>query len=133
MPPCGLVRICCLGFKQRLHEQEFSTLILSLAAWFIGTVPERSDVLPPVNISLLDTAFTSAAIERGVILLGSRPLTNLSEVIALAEGKEQDPADNSLFFEPGRLLYHSIEFCNLVHVCTISPGIPSIVIRECLQ
>ncbi len=55
----------------------------------------------------------------------------MSELIALAEGKEEDPANNQLYFEPGRLLYHSIEFCNSVHVCTVAVGTPSIVIREC--
>lgn len=91
------------------------------------------DILPPVNISLANTNVFTATVERGEIFQGSRLFTNVSEVIALEEGKEQDPADNLFFFEPGRLLYHSIEFCNLVHVCTVSMGTPSIVIRELIM
>lgn len=70
-----------------------------------------------------------ATIDRGVVFQSSRVLGNVSEFIALAEGKEEDPADNRFFLEPGRLLYHSIEFCNFVHVCTVTTGTPSIVIR----
>ena len=88
------------------------------------------DILPPVNISLANTEVFTAAIDSGIILLGDTPFTNVSEVIALEEGKVQDPADNLFFFEPGRLVYHSVEFCNLVHVCTVSMGTPSIVIRK---
>ncbi len=57
-------------------------------------------------------------------------LTEVSEVIALYEGKEVDPLDNNLFLQPGSFLYQSIEFCNFVHVCTVSMGNPSIVIRR---
>ena len=83
-----------------------------------------------MRISLQDpTLAPRARIEGGVVYHGNVILANVSEAIALVEGKEEDEGDNLFFFEPGRLLYHSIEFCNFVHVCTVTMGIPSIVIR----
>ena len=75
----------------------------------------------------------SAIVEDGVLYLNGAPFANVSEIIALAEGKEEDPSDNSFFFEPGRQLYNSLEFCNFVHRCSIVETLPSIVIRTLLQ
>ena len=104
-------------------------MFICFAAWFIGSTSGQRDILPPVEISLQGLDSMTATLERGVLYRGTQVLTNVSEVIALAEGKEEDPADNLFFLEPGRLLYHSIEFCNFVHVCTVAMGTPSIVIR----
>ena len=93
-------------------------------------MPGAADILPPVEISLFQLNNPSATIDRGVLYRGNQVLRNVSEIIALAEGKEENPEDNYFFFEPGRLLYHSIEFCNFVHVCTIGAGTPGIVISE---
>ena len=101
-----------------------------LAAWFIGSLASESDILPPVEISLLSLGASTATIERGVITRGSLVLANVSEIIALADGKEEESSDNEFYFEPGRLLYHSIEFCNNVHVCYVAMGTPSIVISK---
>ena len=112
--------------------------LVSCAVWSIDSTPRLgdiqspADILPPVEISLTNSRVAMATVDRGVLFHGTRILANVSEVIALAEGKEEDPADNDFFFEPGRLLYHFIEFCNSVHVCTVVTGTPSIVIRRFL-
>lgn len=73
----------------------------------------------------------SATIDSGVLYLDANAFANVSEIIALADGKEEDLADNLFFFEPGRLLYNSLEFCNFVHRCAIIRTTPSILIRKC--
>lgn len=75
----------------------------------------------------------SAIIDSGVLYLDVNAFANLSEIIALADGKEEDPSDNLFFFEPGRLLYNSLEFCNFVHRCAIIGTSPNILIRKCLD
>ena len=69
-------------------------------------------------------------ISNGVLLLDGQPFASISEVVAVAQGKEVDPRDNEFYFEPGRLFYQSLEFCNLVHRCTIVDTRPSVLISE---
>ena len=57
------------------------------------------------------------------------PLANLSDIIALADGVSSEVV-RGLSFEPGRLLYHQLEFCSLAHTCVESDSLNSIVIRE---
>lgn len=75
----------------------------------------------------------SATIESGVLYLDQSAFANISEIIALADAKEEDPLDNLFFFEPGRLIYHSLEFCNFVHRCAVIRTSPSILIRKFKQ
>ena len=109
-----------------------NNIVFCFAVWFIGSEAGGNDVLPPVRINLLAYDVATATVDRGVVFQGERILANVSEVVALAASREEDAADSQLFFEPGRLLYHSIEFCNFVHRCTIAAGTPSIVIRTCV-
>ena len=56
-------------------------------------------------------------------------LGNISDIIALADGT--DPASvEGLNFEPGRLLYHQLEFCSLAHTCAVSDPRVAMIIRE---
>ena len=64
-----------------------------------------------------------------MLLVGTTPLANLSDIIALADGVSSE-AVRGLSFEPGRLLYHQLEFCSLAHTCVESDSLNSIVIRE---
>lgn len=96
--------------------------------WLIGSEPRRDDILPTTKVSFNDSQ--SATVDAGVLYLDSIAFANLSEIIALDDGKEEDPGDNQYFFEPGRLLYNSLRFCNFVHRCALVGTRPSILIRK---
>lgn len=96
--------------------------------WRIGSVRREDDILPNTEVSFNNSQ--SAAVQDGVLLLNGFAFANISETIALAEGKEEDPNDNFFFFEPGRTIFHSLEFCNFVHRCTLVETPPSILIRK---
>ena len=64
-----------------------------------------------------------------MLLVETTPLANLSDIISLADGVSSE-AVRGLSFEPGRLLYHQLEFCSLAHTCVESDSLNSIVIRE---
>ena len=66
----------------------------------------------------------------GILYLDNVAFANISEILALAEGRGEDPADSSFYFEPGRLFYHSLEFCNFVHRCVVTETNPNILIRK---
>ena len=104
----------------------------TLTVWYISSEPQsaQGDVLPRTQVSFAGSQ--SAAVDNGVIFLNGAPFANVSESIALAEAKGEDPADNELFFEPGRLLFNSLELCNFVHRCTIVRTSPTVVISEFL-
>ena len=86
------------------------------------------DVFPRTRVNFNDSQ--SAIIELGVLYLDMNAFANISEIVALADGKEEDFIDNLFFFEPGRLLYNSLEFCNFVHICAVIPATPTILIRK---
>ena len=96
--------------------------------WYIGSEKQTTDILPRTEVSFNNSH--SATVDSGVLYLDGTAFANISEIIALAEGKEEDPADSLFYFEPGRLLYHSVEFCNFVHRCVVTETNPSIVIRK---
>ena len=96
--------------------------------WYIGSEKQTTDILPRTEVSFNNSR--SATVDSGVLYLDGAAFANISEIIALAEGKEEDPADSLFYFEPGRLLYHSVEFCNFVHRCVVTETNPSIVIRK---
>ena len=98
------------------------------AVWYIGSEKQTTDILPRTEVSFNNSR--SATVDSGVLYLDGAAFANISEIIALAEGKEEDPADSLFYFEPGRLLYHSVEFCNFVHRCVVTETNPSIVIRK---
>ncbi len=99
--------------------------------WSIGSERDSTllDVFPRTLISF--NSSQSAAIASGMLYLDDQPFASLSEVIALAEGREVDPVDDQFYFEPGRLFYHSLEFCNFIHRCTSVTVGPSVLISEC--
>ena len=88
------------------------------------------DVFPRTQVNFNNSQ--SATIDSGVLYLDVNAFANLSEIVALADGKEEDPFDNLFFFEPGRLLYNTLEFCNFVHRCAKISTSPSILIRKVL-
>ena len=95
--------------------------------WSIGSESQSTDVLPRTDVSFNNGR--SATIADGVLLVDTTPLANLSDIIALADGVSSEVV-RGLSFEPGRLLYHQLEFCSLAHTCVESDSLNSIVIRE---
>ena len=91
---------------------------------------DRVDIFPRTLVSFNNSQ--SATVSDGVLLLDGQPFATISEVVAIAEGKEVDPRDNQFYLEPGRLFYQSLEFCNFVHRCTIVNTGPAMLIRECV-
>ena len=96
--------------------------------WYIESEPQAADTLPRTDVSFNNGR--SATIDAGVLYVDSTPLANLSDIIALTDGVTAASV-NGLLFEPGRLLYHWVEFCSLAHTCVTSDPLSSIVIREC--
>ena len=96
--------------------------------WYIGSETQATDILPRTEVSFNNSH--SATVDSGVLYLDGAAFANISEIIALGDSKEEDPADSLFYFEPGRLLYHSVEFCNFVHRCVVTETNPSIVIRK---
>ena len=107
--------------------------IFSVLVWYIGSDPILyvEDVFPRTQVNFNNSQ--SATIDSGVLYLDMNAFANLSEIVALADGKEEDPFDNLFFFEPGRLLYNTLEFCNFVHRCAKISTSPSILIRKLLS
>lgn len=101
---------------------------LSPAVWFIGSEPSSEDIFPPTEVYF--NGSTSAAIINGTLLIDGVAFANLSEIIALADGKPEDPNDSVFFIEPGRLFHHNLQLCNLVHNCVVLEAAPSVVIRK---
>ena len=99
--------------------------------WYIGSETQATDILPRTEVSF--NSSHSATVDSGVLYLDGAAFANISEIIALGDGKEEDPADSLFYFEPGRLLYHSVEFCNFVHRCVVTETNTSIVIRKEMQ
>ncbi len=104
----------------------------TLAVWSIGSEEGMVslDIFPRTLVSFSNNS-QSAAISGGVLYLGDQPFANLSEVLALTEGRAVNAMDDQFYFEPGRLLYHSLEFCNFVHRCTFVTTSPAILLRKC--
>lgn len=86
------------------------------------------DVFPRTLVSFNNSQ--SAAIAGGVLFLDDQAFASLSEVLALAEGRAVNEMDNQFYFEPGRLFYNSMEFCNFVHLCVFVTTNPSILLRK---
>ena len=105
-----------------------STYHVYILVWRIGSERLEDDVFPATQVNFNNSE--TATIESGVLYLDNNAFANLSEIVALADGKEEDPSDNLFFFEPGRLLYNSLEFCNFVHHCAIIGANPSILISK---
>ena len=106
----------------------YCVMSLNYTVWRIGSEQFRDDVFPQTRVNFNNSE--TATIESGVLYLDNNAFANLSEITALADGKEEDPSDNLFFFEPGRLLYNSLEFCNFVHRCAIIGANPSILISK---
>ena len=89
---------------------------------------QNTDILPRTEVSFENSH--SAAVDGGILYLDDIAFANISEIIAVAEEKREDPADRFFYFEPGRLFYHSLEFCNFVHQCVVTETNPNILIRK---
>jgi hypothetical protein len=101
--------------------------------WYIGTDPVSDDILPKTEVSFNDSR--RAEFEDGILYLNRVAFANISDLIARAESTgerdtESDGAEKSYFvFEPGRLVYNTLELCNFVHRCVAVKTLPMILIR----
>jgi hypothetical protein len=90
--------------------------------WYIGSEPGYEDILPLIDVSY--STNQQAAFDNGVLYFGSAIFSNLSDL-------NTDISDTEgIFFEPGRLFYHTVQFCTLAHNCITSDPRTSIVIRS---
>ncbi len=126
--PSSLARIICANNHVTCYMYHVTYVFLLNTVWQVGSETLSDDIIPKTEVSFNNSR--SAAVQSGVLYVGGAPFANLSEVIALAEGKVEDPADNELYLEPGRLYYNSLEMCNFVHRCVVAETAPSIVIRK---
>ena len=92
------------------------------------------DILPKTEVSFNDSR--RAEFEGGILYLNGSAFANISDLIALAESTgegdtvESDVGEGYFVFEPGRLVYNTLELCNFVHRCVAVETLPMILIRE---
>lgn len=72
----------------------------------------------------------SATIDRRTLYLDNMPFAGLSEIFSLAEGIDEAIVNDLMAIEPGRLFYHTVQFCSFAHKCLSVSTEPSIVIRK---
>ena len=93
--------------------------------WYIGTESGSADILPRAEVSFNNSL--SAEIEGGLLLLNGIEFANISEIIALQTG---EMVPQHFVFEPGRLIFNTLELCNFVHRCVPVNTHPSILISK---
>ena len=93
------------------------------------------DILPKTEVSF--NASRRAEFEGGILYLNGAAFANISDLIARAESTgerdtaaESDAGESYFVFEPGRLVYNTLELCNFVHRCVAVETPPVILIRE---
>ena len=60
------------------------------------------------------------------------PFAGLAEIFLLAAGANDDFIDDLMAVEPGRIHYHTIQFCSFAHKCVDVVTDPVVVIRKLL-
>ena len=110
-----------------LYEILYNNYLILSLDWYIGSEPESSDIFPRTDVS--HNNGRSARFDDGVLYIDDFVYSNISDIIALADGVSPSDVDG-LFIEPGRLFYHTLEFCSLSHTCVISEPQNAIVISE---
>lgn len=86
------------------------------------------DVFPATEVSF-DGA-ESASIAGRTLYLDNTPFAGLAEIFSLAGGGDEASIDDLMAIEPGRLYYHTVEFCSFAHKCVSVRTEPGIVIRK---
>ena len=72
----------------------------------------------------------SARINQRTLDLDNMPFAGLAEIFSLAEGANGASVDDLMAIEPGRVHYHTIQFCSFAHKCVNVTTEPTIVIRK---
>ena len=114
-------------YYYNLYEVLYNNYVILSLDWYIGSEPESSDIFPRTDVS--HNNGRSARFDDGVLYIDDFVYSNISDIIALADGVSPSEVDG-LFIEPGRLFYHTLEFCSLSHTCVISEPQNAIVISE---
>ena len=86
------------------------------------------DIFPKTEVSF--NGSTRAEFEDGILYLNGVAFASISEIIARAEGREEDNEESFFVFEPGKLVYNTLEMCNFVHRCVAVATSPNVLIRE---
>lgn len=100
--------------------------------WRIGTEVGTEDVFPATEVSF--GGAESARINQRTLYLDNMPFAGLAEIFSLAEGTDEDSVNDHMAIEPGRLHYHTVQFCSFAHKCVDVITEPSVVISKlCFQ
>ena len=99
-----------------------------LATWRIGTELGSEDVFPATEVSF--GGAMSARISGRTLYLDNVPFASLDEIFSLAEVTAGVPVTDQMAIEPGRLYYHTVQFCSFAHKCVDVMSRPGIVIRK---
>lgn len=118
-----------LCIDQELHQDYNTQPILIIihanfftTVWYIGTSRQADDILPRTEVSFNDS--TRAEFDNGIFYLNGRQFANVSEIVHSSQ-------EGSYFlFEPGRLVYNTLELCNIVHRCVAVETSPKVFIRK---
>ena len=81
-------------------------------------------MFPPTEVSF--GGAESARINQRTLELNNMPFASIAEIFSLAEGTDND----LMSIEPGRVHYHTIQFCSFAHKCVNVTTEPTIVIRK---
>lgn len=103
-------------------------LIILCVVWRIGTEVGADDVFPATEVSF--GGAESARINQRTLLLDGIPFAGLAEIFSLAEGADESSVNDHMAIEPGRLHYHTVQFCSFAHKCVDVNTEPTIIIRK---
>lgn len=87
-----------------------------------------ADILPSTDVSY-NNGHMATISEGTVLYIDDVPFSNVSDILAIADGTDASSIDG-LFFEPGRVFFHTLEFCTFAHNCEQSDSRAAIVIRK---
>ena len=96
--------------------------------WRTGTERGGEDVFPSTEVSF--GGAQSARINQQTLELDNTPFAGLAEIFSLAEGVDSASVNDLMAIEPGRVHYHTIQFCSFAHKCVDVVTKPNIVIRK---
>lgn len=114
------------------HTMDTGTTYIHLftvyIVWRIGTDIGTEDVFPATEVSF--SGAESASINGRTLYLNNMRFAGLDEIFSLAEGADEASVNDQMAIEPGRLYYHTVQFCSFAHKCVDVITKPSIVISK---
>lgn len=84
--------------------------------WGLGShIVQSYDIFPLTSIG----QGVTASVDHKLLYIDSVPHGNVSDILALSDGVHPSEI-TGLYIEPGRVFYHTVEFCDLAHSCITS-------------